>query len=65
MERYDDTAAYVCPHCGETIDTPADPGAGDEQEYIDDCPVCCNPLRIRVRFDASGGAVADASPENG
>ncbi|MFG0273766.1 MAG: CPXCG motif-containing cysteine-rich protein [Phycisphaerales bacterium] len=46
------------------MDTPADPGAGREQEYTDDCPVCCHPLRVRVRFDASGDAVADATPEN-
>lgn len=60
----DETASYTCPHCGETIDTPVDPSAGDDQDYTDDCPVCCNPLRIRIVLDDAGGARASAEPEN-
>ena len=22
-----------------------------EQEYVEDCEVCCNPIQIRVRFE--------------
>jgi hypothetical protein len=44
-------ATYACPHCGETVDTAPDPGAGSVQEYIEDCPVCCRPNRITARWD--------------
>jgi NAD-dependent SIR2 family protein deacetylase len=38
-----DEGAYVCPTCGETIVIPLDRSGGDEQRYVEDCPVCCNP----------------------
>jgi len=46
--REDDS--YVCPSCGETIGIAVDRSAGDEQEYVEDCPVCCNPNVIHVEF---------------
>jgi hypothetical protein len=45
----------VCPHCGEPVDTYADPGGGETQEYIEDCAVCCRPLRFVARFDPERG----------
>jgi hypothetical protein len=45
-----DDGSYVCPSCGETIEIPLDPSAGDEQRYVEDCPVCCNPNVIHVEF---------------
>jgi cysteine-rich CPXCG protein len=41
---------YICPHCGEQVDTWPDPGAGNEQDYVEDCAVCCRPNRIRAHF---------------
>jgi hypothetical protein len=41
---------YLCPHCGEEVDTYPDPGAGRQQEYVEDCPVCCRPNRITAVF---------------
>jgi hypothetical protein len=41
---------YNCPHCGEEVDTDPDPGAGQVQEYIEDCPVCCRANRIVATF---------------
>ena len=26
-----------------------DPGSGTEQEYIEDCPVCCAPMEVFVK----------------
>jgi hypothetical protein len=40
----------LCPHCGEPIDTYVDSGGGDFQEYIEDCAVCCRPIRFRAVF---------------
>ena len=42
--------SYVCPSCGETITIALDRSAGDEQEYVEDCPVCCNPNVIHVEY---------------
>lgn len=42
---------YACPACGETIVIPLDLSAGRDQEYVEDCPVCCCPNVIRVDLD--------------
>lgn len=38
-----------CPGCGETIALTIDTTAGDEQEYVEDCPVCCRPMAVYAR----------------
>ena len=40
----------ICPYCGEAIDSYVDPGGGEQQEYIEDCAVCCRPIRFRARW---------------
>ncbi|MEM1011021.1 MAG: CPXCG motif-containing cysteine-rich protein [Planctomycetota bacterium] len=57
-----DDASYVCPSCGEEIVIPVDPSAGEEQEYVEDCPVCCRPVIIRV-FRSGDALVVDAQAE--
>lgn len=37
-----------CPYCGETIGVLVDCSV-EEQDYIEDCQVCCRPMRVRVR----------------
>jgi hypothetical protein len=54
--RAQDEGAYICPSCGERIIILIDRSAGDEQEYTEDCPVCCNPNVIHLEF------VADDEP---
>jgi hypothetical protein len=39
-----------CPHCGEPTDTAVDPGAGERQEYVEDCVVCCRPIRFFATY---------------
>jgi len=36
-----DEVSYVWESCGEEIVVPIDLSAGSEQEYVEDCPVCC------------------------
>ena len=48
-------AAVTCPHCGEPIDTFPDPGGGEEQEYIEDCSVCCRPITFFATLDEETG----------
>ena len=47
-------AGYVCDHCGEEIVIPIDLSAGDGQDYVEDCPVCCHPNLVHVRVDLDG-----------
>jgi len=49
-------AGYICDSCGEEIVIPLDPTAGESQEYVEDCPVCCHPNVIHVEFDEAGNA---------
>jgi hypothetical protein len=49
-----DEGSYICPTCGEQIVIPLDPTAGTEQEYVEDCPVCCNPNEIHVELFGPG-----------
>jgi hypothetical protein len=55
--------SYVCDACGEEIEIPVDISQGAEQEYVEDCPVCCRPNVIHVEFDADGEVRAWAEPE--
>jgi hypothetical protein len=41
---------YICPHCGEEVDTSPDPGGGLVQQYVEDCPVCCRPNMIYATY---------------
>jgi len=54
-----------CPHCGELIDTYPDPGGGERQEYIEDCSVCCRPIRFCAEYSARDAAYrVTATPES-
>ena len=48
---------YICPHCGEEIVVPVDLSAGEEQDYVEDCPVCCSPnlLHLTLRDEYGDG----------
>jgi Cysteine-rich CPXCG len=49
-----DEASYVCDACGESIVVPVDLSAGESQEYVEDCPVCCRPNVIHVELQEGG-----------
>jgi hypothetical protein len=49
-----DEAAYICDACGEEIVIPLDLSAGESQQYVEDCPVCCHPNVIHVELDGEG-----------
>ena len=46
----------TCPYCGESIELVLDPGSGTVQDYVEDCEVCCQPWRVRVRYRRDGSA---------
>ncbi|GGK67567.1 CPXCG motif-containing cysteine-rich protein [Amphritea balenae] len=43
----------ACPYCGEMIELVLDLSVG-EQEYIEDCQVCCRPVSVALTIDESG-----------
>jgi hypothetical protein len=60
-----ETDAQVrCPYCGEINEIALDPGSGSEQEYVEDCQVCCRPWRVVVRYLPDGSADVSADPED-
>jgi hypothetical protein len=38
---------FSCPYCWETISMLIDTSIEDQQ-YIEDCEVCCNPIQLTV-----------------
>lgn len=56
-------ASYVCGACGEEIVVPVDLAAGEEQEYVEDCPVCCRPNVLRVSVDDDGRVTVQSDLE--
>ena len=54
--RADTSGVVVCPYCGESSDVALDPGGGNVQEYVEDCPVCCQPWRVTVHYQGDGTA---------
>jgi transposase-like protein len=53
----------TCPTCGEPNSILLDASAGDQQ-YIEDCQVCCRPIVLQVRVPAAGDCRVEARHEN-
>ncbi|GAA3914639.1 CPXCG motif-containing cysteine-rich protein [Luteimonas lutimaris] len=53
----------TCPYCGEPIELLADASAGDQQ-YIEDCSVCCRPIVVTVTTDDDGDPMLAVRAEN-
>lgn len=52
-----------CPYCGETIEIVVDRSAGN-QDYIEDCRVCCQPIRLTIALDETGTPAVHALRED-
>jgi len=52
-----------CPYCGEGFDLSVDCSAGGEQ-YVEDCPVCCQPIDIATEVDFDGNLLAVRAQRN-
>ena len=55
-------SSVSCPYCGESISILVD-GSVQEQQYIEDCEVCCRPMVIKI-ISASGSVRIDVRREN-
>lgn len=52
-----------CPYCDESIDVLID-NSVPEQDYIEDCQVCCRPINVRVTIAFDGNLSLSVSGEN-
>ena len=52
-----------CPYCGETISVLVDESL-PEQNYIEDCEVCCRPIVFHVMVDMDGEVLLAVRAEN-
>jgi Cysteine-rich CPXCG len=51
-----------CPYCGEDITILVDQSLSD-QEYVEDCQVCCRPIVLRVSVETDGHVAVRARSE--
>jgi hypothetical protein len=49
-------ATVTCPYCSQQVSIALDPGSGARQDYVEDCPVCCQPWQVDVRYGSDGTA---------
>lgn len=54
MQGLNDESTYICDSCGEEIVVPIDSSEGSNQQYVEDCPVCCCPNVIYVEVSDDG-----------
>lgn len=63
MHLHLSTHALNCPYCGERFEVVVDPSEPDQQ-YVEDCWVCCRPIVMSVSIDEDGGVSVFGHSEN-
>jgi len=43
-----------CPYCGEISDLSFEDEGWSRQEFVQDCPVCCQPWEVELTRDRDG-----------
>jgi hypothetical protein len=56
-------ASIGCPYCGETINVLVEPSDVDQQ-YIEDCQVCCQPINFVVSESLEGELLVSVYSDN-
>ena len=56
--------SITCPYCWETIGIALDLSV-EEQQYVEDCSVCCRPILISYRAQATELVELNVAAENG
>ncbi len=44
-------ASFVCAYCLQINTIMVDSTGGNEQDYVEDCQVCCRPNQLHIRID--------------
>ncbi len=58
-----DSILINCPYCGEQIELEIDCTIS-QQEYVEDCQVCCQPISLRVTVGEEGEPQVEVRREN-
>lgn len=58
-----ESAQVDCPYCGELLEITVDTSVS-QQDYIEDCQVCCKPIQFRIRVSADGQPSIDVRSED-
>ncbi|MEO8809425.1 MAG: CPXCG motif-containing cysteine-rich protein [Rhodanobacter sp.] len=56
-------SVIACPYCGESIELLVDVSIPDQQ-YIEDCQVCCRPITLTIHVEDDGEVQMRAAAEN-
>jgi len=59
-----ESVSLICPYCNESIDIIVDCTI-ESQSYVEDCSVCCSPIKLEIQINAEGEPSVVAAPENG
>ena len=54
-------AGFQCAGCGEWNEIVVDLSAGDSQNYVEDCRVCCKPNLLRISYDPKTEGISIAA----
>lgn len=50
---------FMCPYCGAEISMLIDTSVS-KQDYVEDCEVCCNPIRVKCELESDEVILFDA-----
>jgi hypothetical protein len=59
-----ESVELLCPWCSEPINLLVEV-IEPEQEYTEDCPVCCSPIQVQVNVGAQGDPEVSVEREGG
>ncbi len=63
MSDLDPIQQILCPYCGEPLEIRLDAITTDE-EYVEDCSVCCRPILLHVVRDGNGEPSVSSEKES-
>ena len=56
LSAMEENLTYACASCGEENEVFLDLSAGNKQQFVEDCVVCCRPNVLRIVVDENGVA---------
>ena len=57
------TVGIECPYCAESIEIVVDASI-EQQQYVEDCSVCCRPIHLTVGISNGGDIQLQAVDED-
>lgn len=51
MSPLEEGRTFACPYCMSPNLVMIDVTAGEEQQFVQDCEVCCQPIALSIRID--------------